>query len=92
MSNQLIANQSNEAPKRIERLEDLEQGEPILYVEGGRKLRGHATISGAKNSALALMAGVLLSPEPCRLKNVPRLVDIRKMGGDPCCLRSQGQA
>ncbi|MGK7908258.1 MAG: UDP-N-acetylglucosamine 1-carboxyvinyltransferase [Synechococcus sp.] len=49
-------------------------------MEGGHKLSGHAVVSGAKNSALALMAGALLSPEPCRLNNVPRLVDIQRMG------------
>ncbi|MGK7912197.1 MAG: UDP-N-acetylglucosamine 1-carboxyvinyltransferase [Synechococcus sp.] len=54
--------------------------QPILYIEGGRKLSGHVEVSGAKNSALALMAGALLSPEPCRLRNVPRLVDIQRMG------------
>ena len=52
----------------------------VLYIEGGRKLTGHVDVSGAKNSALALMAGALLSPEPCRLHNVPRLVDIQRMG------------
>ena len=54
--------------------------QPILYIEGGHQLSGHAVVSGAKNSALALMAGALLSPEPCRLTNVPRLVDIQRMG------------
>ena len=54
--------------------------QPVLYIEGGRRLSGHVEVSGAKNSALALMAGALLSPQPCRLHNVPRLVDIKRMG------------
>ncbi len=54
--------------------------EPTLYIRGGQQLSGYAQVSGAKNSALALMAGALLSPEPCRLHNVPRLVDIQRMG------------
>ncbi len=53
--------------------------EPVLHIWGRRPLSGHAVVSGAKNSALALMAGALLSSEPCRLRNVPNLVDIRRM-------------
>lgn len=52
----------------------------VLQVWGKRPLTGHVTISGAKNSALVLMAGALLSSEPCRLRNVPNLVDIARMG------------
>lgn len=52
----------------------------ILKVWGETKLQGHATISGAKNSALAIMAGTLLCPDECRLRNVPSLVDINHMG------------
>ncbi len=36
-------------------------------------------ISGAKNAALAIMAGALLCPDDCRLHNVPSLADIRRM-------------
>jgi UDP-N-acetylglucosamine 1-carboxyvinyltransferase len=51
-----------------------------LRIWGGRPLSGNVRISGAKNSALVLMAGALLCPEPCRLRNVPSLVDIGRMG------------
>jgi UDP-N-acetylglucosamine 1-carboxyvinyltransferase len=34
-------------------------------------------VSGAKNAALPLMAAALLTEEPLRLGNVPRLVDVR---------------
>jgi UDP-N-acetylglucosamine 1-carboxyvinyltransferase len=37
------------------------------------------TISGAKNSALVLMAGALLCAQDCRLRNVPSLLDISRM-------------
>lgn len=37
-------------------------------------------ISGAKNSALAIIAGSLLCPEDCRIRNVPSLVDVTRMG------------
>jgi UDP-N-acetylglucosamine 1-carboxyvinyltransferase len=42
-------------------------------------LHGQVRISGAKNSALVLMAGALLSSEACRLQNVPALADITCM-------------
>ena len=51
----------------------------VLKIQGGKILSGQVTISGAKNSALALMAGTLLCSETCQLQNVPSLVDIRLM-------------
>jgi UDP-N-acetylglucosamine 1-carboxyvinyltransferase len=36
-------------------------------------------ISGAKNSALVVMAGALLCKSQCRLRNIPGLVDVDKM-------------
>lgn len=51
----------------------------ILEVWGGRPLQGRVAISGAKNSALVLMAGALLASESCRLRNVPPLADIQSM-------------
>ncbi len=54
--------------------------EPVLHIWGKPSLQGQALISGSKNSALAIMAGALLAPEACRISNVPRLVDIQRMG------------
>ncbi|VXD20089.1 UDP-N-acetylglucosamine 1-carboxyvinyltransferase [Planktothrix serta PCC 8927] len=51
----------------------------ILQIWGRQPLRGHVSISGAKNSALVLMAGALLCSEDCRLRNVPSLVDVNRM-------------
>lgn len=51
----------------------------ILKISGKASLQGHVKISGAKNSALAIMAGVLLCPDDCRLRNIPSLVDVRRM-------------
>ncbi|WP_348539884.1 MULTISPECIES: UDP-N-acetylglucosamine 1-carboxyvinyltransferase [Spirulina sp. CCY15215] len=51
-----------------------------LRIWGRRPLSGNVRISGAKNSALVLMAGALLCPEQCRLRNVPALADINRMG------------
>lgn len=53
--------------------------EPYLKLEGGYPLRGEVPISGAKNSALAIMAGALLTMDGCRISNVPDLADIRMM-------------
>ncbi len=53
---------------------------PQLEICGGRPLSGEVTVSGAKNSALVLMAACLLSREPLRLTNVPPLTDIAAMG------------
>ncbi|MEM6401901.1 MAG: UDP-N-acetylglucosamine 1-carboxyvinyltransferase, partial [Cyanobacteria bacterium P01_D01_bin.116] len=52
----------------------------VLKVWGGRSLEGHVTISGAKNSALVLMAGALLCSGDCRIRNVPLLADVSRMG------------
>jgi len=50
-----------------------------IRVHGGRRLHGRLPISGAKNAALPLMAAALLTGEPLRLVNVPRLADIESM-------------
>jgi UDP-N-acetylglucosamine 1-carboxyvinyltransferase len=52
----------------------------VLQIWGRASLQGQVKISGAKNSALAIMAGALLCPQDCRLRNVPSLVDITRMG------------
>lgn len=57
-----------------------EEDQPVLKIWGKKPLKGHVKISGAKNSALTIMAGALLCPEDCRLRNVPSLVDTQRMG------------
>lgn len=47
-----------------------------LAIIGGRPLYGVIPISGAKNSALKVMAASLLSEHPLILENVPRLADV----------------
>jgi len=53
---------------------------PQLEIAGGRKLSGELSVSGAKNSALVLMAACLLTRDTIRLRNVPPLTDITAMG------------
>lgn len=49
-------------------------------IKGGVPLRGEVRISGAKNAALPLMAAALLTDEPCVIRNVPDLSDVKFMG------------
>ena len=48
-----------------------------IAIEGGQALFGDIPVSGAKNSAIKLMAASLLTSEPVRLLNMPRLADTR---------------
>ena len=50
-----------------------------MHIWGGKPLQGHVKISGAKNSALVLIAGALLCSGDCRLRNVPSLADVQRM-------------
>src|SRR5881296_196705 len=50
-----------------------------LYVEGGHQLSGSVVVSGAKNSALKLMAASLLAEGRTVLTNVPRIADVFTM-------------
>ncbi len=51
-----------------------------IHITGGAPLSGRIAISGAKNSALKLMAAALLTDAPLVLTNMPRLADTRFMG------------
>ncbi|NDG55977.1 MAG: UDP-N-acetylglucosamine 1-carboxyvinyltransferase, partial [Betaproteobacteria bacterium] len=48
-------------------------------IQGGHRLEGCISVSGAKNAALPILAAGLLSAEPLELRNVPQLQDIRTM-------------
>jgi len=50
-----------------------------LKIKGKNILSGKVKISGAKNSALVLLAASLLTNEQVILNNVPKLSDIEKM-------------
>ncbi|MBW4668568.1 MAG: UDP-N-acetylglucosamine 1-carboxyvinyltransferase [Cyanomargarita calcarea GSE-NOS-MK-12-04C] len=58
----------------------LEADSSVLQIWGGHSLQGHVEISGAKNSALVIMAGALLCSGDCHIRNVPKLADVKKMG------------
>jgi UDP-N-acetylglucosamine 1-carboxyvinyltransferase len=48
-------------------------------VVGGSRLSGSVSVSGAKNSALKLMAQTLLAPGTSRIRNVPDILDVSIM-------------
>ncbi|MGE5552439.1 MAG: UDP-N-acetylglucosamine 1-carboxyvinyltransferase [Betaproteobacteria bacterium] len=50
-----------------------------LVITGGRRLVGQVVASGAKNSALPLMAATLLTEETCILERVPLIRDVETM-------------
>ena len=50
-----------------------------LLIKGGVPLHGEVTISGAKNAALPIMAATLLTSEPCTIRGLPNLSDVRFM-------------
>jgi UDP-N-acetylglucosamine 1-carboxyvinyltransferase len=51
-----------------------------LLIKGGVPLHGEVEISGAKNAVLPIMAATLLTSEPCTIRRVPNLSDVRFMG------------
>lgn len=50
-----------------------------LKIQGGLKLKGTITVSGAKNAALPIMAACLAIPGRTILENIPKLRDTNSM-------------
>jgi UDP-N-acetylglucosamine 1-carboxyvinyltransferase len=50
-----------------------------FIVTGGTALEGTVKVSGAKNSALKLLAAATLTGERCRFTNMPEIEDVRVM-------------
>lgn len=48
-----------------------------MLIHGGARLKGSVALSGSKNAALPIMMAALLTAEPLRLTNVPRLRDVK---------------
>jgi len=48
-----------------------------FVINGGNRLEGVVTISGAKNAALAIIPAVILCGESCRIENLPAIEDVR---------------
>src|SRR6266566_3010618 len=50
-----------------------------FLIKGGKALRGSVAVSGAKNSALPVMAAALLTSDKVVVRNVPRVRDLVTM-------------
>lgn len=50
-----------------------------LSIQGNQKLKGSVSISGAKNSALPLLASTLLSKNKITITNVPKVTDVKTL-------------
>ncbi|WP_455031369.1 UDP-N-acetylglucosamine 1-carboxyvinyltransferase [Oribacterium sp.] len=51
----------------------------VFVMKGGNPLRGEVVISGAKNAALGIVAGALLTDEEVIIENLPDVRDINVM-------------
>jgi len=49
---------------------------PKIKIEGGHKLTGTITVSGAKNSVVALIPAAILCDESTVISNVPNITDV----------------
>lgn len=50
-----------------------------IIINGGRPLKGDVTISGAKNSAVALIPAAILADSPVVLEGVPDIQDVHSL-------------
>ena len=48
-------------------------------INGGNRLNGSITISGAKNAAVAIIPAAILCDEVCRIENVPDISDVNEL-------------
>lgn len=48
-----------------------------IFIKGRKKLEGEVSISGSKNSALAILAANILLPGKSTIRNVPNLLDVK---------------
>ena len=52
---------------------------PKIKIEGKHKLTGQITISGAKNSAVALIPAAILCDEIVSISNIPNIADVESL-------------
>ncbi|OGE74200.1 MAG: UDP-N-acetylglucosamine 1-carboxyvinyltransferase [Candidatus Doudnabacteria bacterium RIFCSPLOWO2_02_FULL_42_9] len=50
-----------------------------FIINGGKKLSGEIKVSGSKNALFPIFAASLLTEQPCRISNVPEIVDKQVM-------------
>lgn len=47
-----------------------------FVINGGNKLYGEISVSGAKNAAVSIIPAVVLADEPCVIENLPKIKDV----------------
>ncbi len=50
-----------------------------IVINGGKPLKGEVTVSGAKNSVVALLPATILAQDVCVIENVPNISDVSMM-------------
>ena len=50
-----------------------------MLITGGNPLVGEITVSGGKNTAVAVIPAALLCNEPCTIENLPDIEDVRAL-------------
>ena len=50
-----------------------------FLVKKTQELKGSVEIDGAKNAALPILAATVLADEPCKIRDVPNLSDVKEM-------------
>jgi len=48
-------------------------------IVGGKRLQGDVNISGSKNAVLGILAAAMMLDGPCKIENVPDIVDVQAM-------------
>ena len=48
-------------------------------IVGGKRLAGDINISGSKNAVLGILAAAMMLDGPCKIENVPDIVDVQAM-------------
>ena len=56
---------------------DAAMQKPWYQINGGKRLEGTVTISGAKNAAVPIVPAAILAGEVCILENLPHIDDVR---------------
>src|SRR5574344_1398262 len=57
-----------------------------IIIEGGKKLTGNISVSGSKNSAVALVPAAVLCDEEVTIANIPKISDIDALDDILCYL------
>ena len=48
----------------------------LIKIEGGHRLNGEVTVSGAKNATVALIPAAILANGPVTIVGIPQIADV----------------